>query len=119
MRAPYHRAADSELLRMPLKVVLLGDSYSAGNGARDASGDPDVYGPRGCNRSRSNWAEQYLDHLRTGGYAITFLNRACSGGVMDDLNNQRELDPKVGRTEVPGIWAVDVPELEARSSPTL
>lgn len=40
---------------LPLKVVLLGDSYSAGNGARDASGDPDVYGPRGCNRSRSNW----------------------------------------------------------------
>ncbi|OLE23036.1 MAG: hypothetical protein AUG44_23220 [Actinobacteria bacterium 13_1_20CM_3_71_11] len=38
----------------PIKIVQIGDSYSAGNGARD------YYGPRGCYRSHSNWAERYV-----------------------------------------------------------
>lgn len=74
-----------------LKVVLLGDSYSAGNGARDANGDRDYYGPEGCYRSRSNWAEKYVDTLQASGYSVTFLNRACSDGVTDDLVQPRDM----------------------------
>lgn len=80
----------------PLKVVLLGDSYSAGNGARDVNGDRDYYGPEDCYRSKSNWAEKYVDHLGTLGYNVTFVNRACSGGVTDNLVNPRKMDSSGG-----------------------
>lgn len=36
-----------------LPILVLGDSYSAGNGAGD------YYGPKGCRRSRRNYAEDY------------------------------------------------------------
>lgn len=78
----------------PLKVVLLGDSYAAGNGARDADGNTDFYGPDGCLRSHSNWAEQYVDRLREDDYNVTFINRACSGAVFDHLTNRREMDDR-------------------------
>jgi lysophospholipase L1-like esterase len=76
----------------PLKVVLLGDSYSAGNGARDSKGERDYYGPKGCYRSHSNWAEQYVRQLRNSGYNVTFVNRACSGAVTADLLNEKTLE---------------------------
>ena len=76
----------------PLKVVLLGDSYSAGNGARNDNGDHDFYGPKDCYRSRSNWSEKYVSGLRAIGYNITYLNRACSGGVTDDVLSPRKMD---------------------------
>jgi len=80
----------------PLKIVLLGDSYSAGNGARDANGDRDYYGPKDCYRSKSNWAEQYVDYLQSSGYEVTFLNRACSGAVAADVLNDRKMDETGG-----------------------
>ena len=66
----------------PLKVVQIGDSYSAGNGAGN------YYGPKDCYRSSSNWAERYLDTLRAT-YNVKFVNRACSGGVIDNLTDRR------------------------------
>lgn len=89
----------------PLKVVLLGDSYSAGNGARNASGAEDYYGPQGCMRSHSNWAEKYVATLQ-GQYAVTFVNRACSGAVLADLTAPRGIDRPLSNTShstyVPG-----------------
>lgn len=80
----------------PLKVVLVGDSYSAGNGARDAAGDRDYYGPRGCYRSKSNWAEKYVSYLRGEGHQVTFVNRACSGAVTANMVTARAMGRQGG-----------------------
>jgi len=90
--APPPSAAAAPDVPQPLKVVLLGDSYSAGNGARTSSDDRDYYGPKGCYRSHSNWAEQYVDSLQAAGYEVTFLNRACSGAVTADVLSDRDMD---------------------------
>ena len=75
----------------PLKVVLMGDSYAAGNGARDADGDRNYVGPTGCYRSPTNWASQYVDSLTAAEYQVTYVNRACSGGVTSDYLTAREM----------------------------
>ena len=87
-------AASAQSTARPLKVVQLGDSYSAGNGAGD------YYGPKDCYRSSSNWAERYLDTLRAS-YNVTFVNRACSGGVINGLTNRRNMDTKRAAVYVP------------------
>ena len=58
----------------PLRVVVLGDSYSAGNGAGH------YYGVHGCFRSHEAWAEKYVDWL-------TISNREQS--VIEDLRRIR------------------------------
>ena len=45
----------------PLKIVQLGDSYSAGNGARCGSGERNYNGVEGCYRSPTNWGSQYAE----------------------------------------------------------
>lgn len=70
----------------PLKIVQIGDSYSAGNGAGN------YYGPKDCYRSSSNWAWLYVQELRAAGYHVTFVNRACSGAVSGDLVSPRRMD---------------------------
>jgi hypothetical protein len=79
----------------PLRVVQLGDSYSAGNGADN------YWGPSGCYRSSRNWAEKYLDTLRSI-RSVTFINRACSGGVLDDLTHRTNKGDKSAIVFVPG-----------------
>ncbi len=60
----------------PYEVVLVGDSYSAGNGAAH------YYGPDGCYRSHANWAEKYMSWLNQSGYKTKPLtNVACSGAT--------------------------------------
>ncbi len=86
--------ADAAVDFNPLKVVLLGDSYSAGNGAVDAEGGRNYYGPSGCYRSPTNWAGQYTDWLGTQGYNVTYVNRACSGGVTSHLVERRKMESK-------------------------
>jgi lysophospholipase L1-like esterase len=86
----------------PLRVVQLGDSYSAGNGADN------YWGPSGCYRSTRNWAEKYLDTLRST-RSVTFVNRACSGGVINDLFNRRERDRKLEFVLLPGVATKDDP----------
>lgn len=81
-------SAAEVLTARPLKVVLLGDSYAAGNGAGSIW---DYWGPENCYRSSRNWAELYLDALRNS-YNVTFVNRACSGGVLNDLTERRYKD---------------------------
>ena len=60
-----------------LSILVLGDSYSAGNGAGD------YYGPSGCRRSGKNYAEDYAALLRQAPFsqASTVTNAACSGAT--------------------------------------
>jgi lysophospholipase L1-like esterase len=78
--------ADAAVAVNPLKVVVVGDSYSAGNGARS------YYGPTSCYRSHDNWAERYADWLVAHGpHAVTLVNRACSGAVTANFFGPRDL----------------------------
>ncbi len=77
------RAAEAPVT--PIKVVLIGDSYAAGNGSRTVTGDRSYYGPEGCLRSSTNWTEKYVAWLRTQNYAVTLINRACSGATTEQL----------------------------------
>lgn len=80
--------ASAQTVRPPLKVVQLGDSYSAGNGARSQSGDRNYRGVSECYRSPTNWGEQYVDSL-SDAFAVTYINRACSGGVIANITGER------------------------------
>ncbi|NTV38966.1 MAG: hypothetical protein HGA51_03275, partial [Demequinaceae bacterium] len=74
----------------PLTVLLMGDSYTAGNGAR-ADGDPAYYGPEHCMRSTNTWGEQYARMLESDGYAVTLMNRACSASTSDAVLHSRSM----------------------------
>jgi Mg-chelatase subunit ChlD len=88
----------------PVTVLTVGDSYTAGNGARKDNGDRDYYGPGGCYRSHSNWSEKHMNDLRGEGYSVTFTNRACSGGVIRDILNPRKMDSQNVTVSVPGDY---------------
>ncbi|MCW2833122.1 MAG: hypothetical protein JWN68_1075 [Nocardioides sp.] len=75
-----------------LDILVLGDSYSAGNGATDEKGAAQTYGPKGCFRSRVNWGEKYAAALRAGGQPVRLVNHACSGGVTADITSPRKMD---------------------------
>ncbi len=75
----------------PLTVLLMGDSYTAGNGAR-AGGDPAYYGPDRCMRSTGTWGEQYARILDSTGYAVTLMNRACSASTADAMLHARNMN---------------------------
>ncbi len=113
MLSSSHTLAQSAL--PPMKVVQLGDSYAAGNGARAASGDRNYQGVPGCYRSPTNWGSQFVNSLRDV-FAVTYINRACSGGVINDVLNQRVMNsfPTVG-----GICpSPDYPDEESYESTT-
>ena len=61
------------------QVVQLGDSYSAGNGTG-------VYEERSCYRSPRNYGSQVAATL-----GATYVDRACSGGVVADILEPRDL----------------------------
>ena len=75
----------------PLTVVLMGDSYTAGNGAR-ADGNQAYYGPVRCMRSTNTWGEQYAMILESTGYAVTLMNRACSAATANSMLHARNMD---------------------------
>jgi lysophospholipase L1-like esterase len=75
----------------PFKIVHLGDSYSAGNGARDSAGNKDFYSVSGCYRSKSNWGSHFARSLGEV-FSVSYINRACSDGVLADITRERELD---------------------------
>jgi lysophospholipase L1-like esterase len=76
-------AAPADAAGKPLKVVQLGDSYSAGNGGGS------YYGPSDCYRSSRNWGQRYVETLRDR-FNVTYLNQACSGNVINDVHGQME-----------------------------
>ncbi len=63
------------ILDKKLNVALLGDYFSAGNGAKDYA-DID-----GCYRSPNNWASNFVKYLRQQGVAVNYNNEACSGAA--------------------------------------
>lgn len=67
-----------------LNVVLVGDSYSAGNGAGSYRDNFNCY------RSYYNWAEQYIDYLQDSGIPVNFTNEACSGAKTEHIHSSRE-----------------------------
>ncbi len=75
----------------PLTVLLMGDSYTAGNGARDDAGNAAYYGPERCMRSTGTWGEQYARIMEGQGYAVTLLNRACSAASTGAMINDRSM----------------------------
>ena len=62
-------------------VTLLGDSFSAGNGA----GDYYDNNSSKSYRSRNNWAQHYVNSLRDRGIATIFHNLAFSGATTDSV----------------------------------
>lgn len=75
-----------------IDILVLGDSYSAGNGATDDQGAVQSYGPAGCRRSTVNWSEKYAAALRASGQPVRLVNHACSGGVTADITSPRPMD---------------------------
>jgi hypothetical protein len=75
--------------KQPLRILVLGDSYSAGNGAGAPTGN--YYPPSPCMRSHDNWAEQYAQTLDESGFAVTLVNHACSDAVSADMWRPRKL----------------------------
>jgi lysophospholipase L1-like esterase len=90
----------------PLKIVVLGDSYSAGTGARNAQGPRDYYGPEGCQRAHSAWSEQYAASLRSTGRTVSLVNRACSGATTNDVLNDRYMDSSTIVANIPHLGGV-------------
>ncbi len=92
----------------PLDIVLLGDSYSAGNGATNDAGQAETYGPTNCYRSRVNWAERYATALREQGYTVNLANHACSGGRAPDVISPRVMDSASKSTPTPaGVTTIE------------
>ncbi|WCB92239.1 hypothetical protein DSM104299_00929 [Baekduia alba] len=73
------------------------------------------YGPKDCYRSSRNWVERYLDTVRAS-RNVTFVNRACSGGVLNDLTNKRSMDDKDVPVWVPGTVDEDEDDAGARAA---
>ncbi len=65
--------------RKALHITLLGDSYSAGNGAGN------YYGEKGSYRSKNNWAHRYADWLNKQGVNTTLTNLAHNGSTTEKV----------------------------------
>ncbi len=77
-----------------IDVLVIGDSYSAGNGATGTT-----YGPSGCYRNTTHWSERYAAGLRRQGHEVALTNHACSGGRTPDVHTARAMDTQTGRTK--------------------
>ena len=77
--APGASAAEGDAQEV-YKVVQMGDSYSAGNGAGEYYGDPAAY------RSHRSWANLYADWLATQpDLPVRYVSYAHSGAVTADI----------------------------------
>ena len=72
-----------------MSMLVMGDSYSAGNGAGD------YYGAKGCRRSAYNYARQYARLIEQAPYnQRTFVeNVACSGDTTEHFFKSRHERP--------------------------
>ena len=75
-----------------LDVLVIGDSYSAGNGATGTT-----YGPADCYRNTTHWSERYAAGLRAQGVTVNLANHACSGGRTPDVHTPRAMDTQTNR----------------------
>lgn len=90
---PPAQAAAPVAAGQAIDVLVVGDSYSAGNGASGTT-----YGPSGCYRNTTSWAERYAAGLRARGHTVSVANHACSGGRTPDVHTPRAMDTQTGRT---------------------
>ncbi len=81
---PQASRADEENRPRVLSITLLGDSYSAGNGA----GNYDT-ASAGSYRSSNNWANRYRDWLNNQGIYTRLTNLAHSGHTSTELINEQ------------------------------
>ena len=81
---PQVSRADEENRPRVLNITLLGDSYSAGNGA----GDYDT-ASAGAYRSSNNWANHYRNWLNNQGIHARLTNLAHSGHTSTELINEQ------------------------------
>ena len=87
-----------------LNIVSIGDSYIAGNGARDRNGNRDYFDDR-CYRSNSNWVGRYRDCIQDTApdlelFRIQVVNAACSGATLADVRSQNQLDSVTQNTDL-------------------
>lgn len=67
-----------------LRVLLIGDSYTAGNGSRTQGGLRAFYGPEDCLRSYANWGSMWATKVhQTTGLDVYLENHACPAGTRD------------------------------------
>jgi hypothetical protein len=72
-----------------LSLLVMGDSYSAGNGAGD------YYGPSGCRRSRKNYGADFAALLQAAPIrqSTTATTVACSGATTADFFASQDGNP--------------------------
>ena len=72
-----------------LRILVVGDSYSAGNGAGD------YYGRAGCRRSHKNYAEDYAGLIEAAPYRqpASVTDAACSGATTSWFFNKESGRP--------------------------
>lgn len=80
---PPGRAEEPTAQERQLSVVVLGDSFSAGNGAGA------YYGPSGSFRSRNNWGHRYVDWLNSSGVHATLTVLANSGATTEQVRHHQ------------------------------
>jgi lysophospholipase L1-like esterase len=82
-------AAVASAAKPNMRVLVMGDSYSAGNGAGDYSG------AKGCYRSGRNYAQDFAAIIRATPYSqpVSVTNVACSGAVTADFFNSKSGRP--------------------------
>jgi GDSL-like Lipase/Acylhydrolase family len=88
-----------------LSILVMGDSYSAGNGAGD------YYGPAGCRRSYKNYAEDFKSLVEAAPYRqpATVTNVACSGDTTDAIfhaTTTEAVNPRIKSTNAPQLDAL-------------
>jgi hypothetical protein len=75
--------------RKILRVAQLGDSFSAGNGARAYTSEMEGK----CFRSRNNWGSVFTNLLKekmSNMWSVEYTNFACGGAVMDNVADDRQ-----------------------------
>lgn len=69
-----------------VSIAILGDSYSAGNGAEGYE-----YGLNGCYRNSKAWSGLYRRMMENRGLAVEMINGACSGATNQHFFAEQDL----------------------------
>lgn len=78
-------------------ILVLGDSFSAGNGAGS------YYGQDGCYRSSQNYGGWVAEELKRDGIPASVLTEACSGAVAKNIWSKRDFNSTALRPQADAI----------------
>lgn len=74
-----------------IQVLIIGDSFSAGTGARTEDGDRSYYGTEECYRSTETWGEFTAAKIGEQlGRSVNVNNRACHGGLAEHIAERND-----------------------------